>query len=83
MKDLFEKVEKLPRRVQAMLDRFNEEGYTYDTCKKYLMLFIQEGYRFEFGLDAVPFNLKKCKSKGYKKASLDGCERWESMFNFD
>lgn len=83
MRDLFENVDKLPRRIKSALERFNEEGYTYETCKKYLMVFIQLGYRFEFGLDAIPFNLTKCKCKGYRKASSDGCEGWELMFNFD
>lgn len=64
MEDLFESIESLPERVQEILSEFSGEEQTYETCEKLLSLCEAEGYTFEFGLDAIPFNLTKIKSDG-------------------
>lgn len=64
MTDLFESIESLPAKVQAILSEFSEEAQTYESCSKLLSLCEAEGYTFEYYLDAIPFNLTKIKSHG-------------------
>jgi hypothetical protein len=59
MKDLFETPELLPESVQGILNDFLNEEMTYGECREMLRLCKEEGYTFEFGLDAIPFNLTK------------------------
>ena len=57
MTDLFETIETLPLCIQNVLSNFENEGYDYETCAKYLAILEAKGYTFEVGLDGVPFNL--------------------------
>ena len=54
--DLFEVWETLPQEVQDILEKYNGEE-TYENCEKMLQELKPLGYTFEYGLDAVPFNL--------------------------
>jgi hypothetical protein len=60
-RDLFESIDTLPLCIQNALANFERDGYDYETCAKYLAILKSNGYTFEFGLDAVPFNLTKIK----------------------
>ena len=55
--DLFEIIETLPLCIQNVLSKFEQDGYDYETCAKYVALLESKGYTFEVGLDGVPFNL--------------------------
>lgn len=59
MDDLFEIIETLPYKVQLILSEFSEDGHTYQQCADLLRRCEAEGYTFEYGLDAIPFNLTK------------------------
>ena len=59
--DLFEIIETLPLDIQNVLSKFEQEGYDYETCAKYLSILESKGYTFEHGLDGVPFNLTEIK----------------------
>lgn len=61
MKDLFETIEMLPEEMQQILSEFAEEDNTYDACADLLSICEAQGYTFEYGLDASPFNLTKIK----------------------
>lgn len=61
MKDLFETIEMLPEEMQQILSEFAEEDNTYDACADLLSRCEAQGYTFEYGLDASPFNLTKIK----------------------
>jgi hypothetical protein len=61
MKDLFESIDSLPLRVQKILWEYAWEEKSYTSCEKMLADLQAEGYTFEFGLDAEPFNLTKIK----------------------
>jgi hypothetical protein len=61
MEDLFETIETLPFKVQLILSEFAEEDNTYEKCADLLRRCEAEGYTFEYGLDAIPFNLTKIK----------------------
>ena len=61
MKDLFETPEKLPVKVQEVLDRYSLEDETYENCENMLKEVEKLGYTFDYYLDAVPFDLRKVK----------------------
>jgi hypothetical protein len=56
--DLFETPELLPDNIKAILDSFDCETLSYQDCETMLAEMEKLGYTFEFGLDAVPFNLR-------------------------
>ena len=68
--DLFDNFEDLPKKVQDILD-LSEDEQTYDNCELMLKKLKPLGYTFEYGLDAIPYNLKKISNKGTKKKSLN------------
>lgn len=57
--DLFETPEVLPDLVQHMLNAFNEKENSYENCKELLEALQSLGYTFEYGLDAIPFELRE------------------------
>jgi hypothetical protein len=59
--DLFEHWEQLPTEAQEIIDRYSEEGQTYENCANMLKEFNAIGYTFEYGLDAEPYNLQLIK----------------------
>ena len=61
MTDLFETIDTLPKRVQKILWEYAWEEKSYKACERMLVDLEAEGYTFEFGLDAEPFNLTKIK----------------------
>lgn len=57
--DLFEYVERLPKSVQHTIELYNLETLTYNDCKAFLIDMENQGYTFEFGLDAQPYDLRR------------------------
>lgn len=62
--DLFEDMESLPEEVQALCDQMaeeveNDDGNAYMILKGFLPRFEAQGYTFEYGLDGVPYDLRK------------------------
>lgn len=57
--DLFEETEFLPIEVQIILNKYSMRDNTYENCESMLKEMKELGYTFEYGLDAIPFNLKK------------------------
>ena len=62
-KDLFETPSKLPKKVKAILSRYNdleiENGIQYADLIQMGKEMANYGYSFDFYLDCVPYNLKK------------------------
>jgi hypothetical protein len=62
-KDLFEQPSKLPKKVQAILSRYNdlemERGIQYADLIRMGKEMAENGYSFDFYLDCVPYNLQK------------------------
>lgn len=83
MTDLFEQFETLPDDVQDILNRFNSEGETYENCAEMLKLLKEKGYTFEYGLDAVPYNLTRLSkitvAGGDVVVTCPCCNHWECM----
>lgn len=65
MKDLFKTPSKLPKKVQAILYRYNDldikMGLTYTNLIQMGKELALYGYEFDFYLDCVPYNLRKVK----------------------
>lgn len=58
MKDLFQHIDTLPKEVQHICHKMeNVEYLNYSDCKYYLQELVQLGYRFYYGLDAIPYHL--------------------------
>ncbi len=66
MKDLFEHYQELPQQVQHIILAFDNDGMTYDDCKTALAQLEPLGYTFEYGLDAVPYGLRKTEPQNVK-----------------
>ena len=62
-KDLFENPEALPKKIQAILSRYNaleiEKGIEYTDLINMGKEMAIYGYIFDFYLDCIPYNLKK------------------------
>jgi hypothetical protein len=62
-KDLFEQPSKLPKKVQAILSRYNAlemgNGIQYADLIQMGKEMANYGYQFDFYLDCIPYNLQK------------------------
>ena len=56
--DLFENFEELPQIVQDIINSHGDD-FTYKSCEALLAKLSVFGYTFEYGLDAVPYDLRK------------------------
>jgi hypothetical protein len=65
MQDLFKTPNKLPKKVQAILNRYNDldikMGLTYTNLIQMGKELAIYGYEFDFYLDCVPYSLRKVK----------------------
>lgn len=57
--DLFETPENLPDEMKVLLKDFEKKDNSYTNCKKLLKKCLKLGYTFDYGLDAIPYELKK------------------------
>lgn len=64
--DLFKNPEKLPLAVVLVLKKYSEKEPEYKTVKRMKSDLNKLGYDFDFGLDAIPHNLKKIKTISMK-----------------
>lgn len=59
MEDLFDTLELLPQEVMAILQKYQSEDETYENCENLVADLEIVGYTCDFGLDAVPYDLRK------------------------
>jgi len=57
--DLFETPEVLPELVQHVLIAYEQKENTYSDCEQLLHALQSLGYTFEYGLDAIPSDLRE------------------------
>lgn len=62
--DLFEDFDNLPQDVQDIFFEYEDVDDTYERNKEMLSRLKPLGYTFDYGLDAVPFGLKKMATGG-------------------
>jgi hypothetical protein len=62
MRDLFEYQEELPEIVREVITRYANEfvdSADYSACESLLDELFPHGFTFDYGLDAIPCNLRK------------------------
>lgn len=64
--DLFEHIGILPLEVQAVLSKYSELDNTYENCRLMQDELEILGCTFEWGLDAIPYNLREMSVRGRK-----------------
>jgi hypothetical protein len=78
--DLFETPELLPDHIKAILDTFDVETLSYSDCQSMLAQMEKLGHTFEFGLDAVPFNLRISENQPTKvKVKFVYTKEWKEV----
>jgi hypothetical protein len=63
--DLFNKIESLPENVKEILDLY-EDAEDYPQLEDLKNDLEKIGYTVSYGLDAIPYNLRKLKIRGTK-----------------
>ena len=59
-KDLFECLEIIDNdKLHAIIERFSEIEHSYNTCSELVSELEKIGYTCQYGLDAIPYDLKK------------------------
>jgi hypothetical protein len=71
--DLFNQLDTLPQEVQDIINRF-EETEGYGELEALLLELKPHGYKFEYGLDAIPYNLRKIEQAIQSPTELK--EKW-------
>jgi len=61
--DLFQHIETLPKEVQDVIEKHCEMDETYENCNKLVNELEAVCYTCEYGLDAIPYNLRKIEKK--------------------
>ena len=59
VEDLFDDLFQVPFQVRKAIKKHSEMEADYILCEKLLEELKPYGYTFEYGLDAIPYNLKK------------------------
>ncbi len=59
MQDLFETPEKIPQKVNKILDKYREGDYTYTDCEELQKELQKVGFTIDYYLDAIPYNLRE------------------------
>ena len=57
--DLFEYPELIPDVINDIIESYNEDADLYKECRRMLKEMNKHGYTFEYGLDGVPYDLRK------------------------
>jgi len=59
MNDLFETPELLSIDAQVILDKYSDMDFNYNNCSDLVDELEEVGYTCEYGLDAIPYDLRK------------------------
>lgn len=57
--DLFENIEQLPQEAKDIVNFYSNEDADFTTLVNMESDLLAVGYKFNWGLDAIPFNLRK------------------------
>ena len=60
--DLFNKFKTLPEPVKNIIVKYGNMDNDYNNCIAMQIELSEYNYTFDFGLDAIPYNLKKVKT---------------------
>lgn len=68
--DGFEHKEIVPAKVNELIESFIETQGDYDDCRELLIATREHGWTFDYGLDAVPYHLRKMPVIYIKKSEF-------------
>ena len=60
--DLFDDYDKLPPHIKDIIEKYSECDNDYKTCERFIAELKENGYTADYGLDAIPFDLKKIQN---------------------
>lgn len=81
--DLFEHYDELPKKVQAILEKYENEEPDYTTLESLQGELEEQGYTFEYGLDYEPYGLRKMAKGGEisDEEKKETYKKWKSLVN--
>lgn len=85
--DLFQDRDNIPQEIQIIIDKYNnieldKGGLDYNDCEDFLKECQFEGYTFEYGLDAEPFNLRSMNNNDIELLKFDNfCKKVNDYFD--
>jgi len=57
--DLFDHYSRIPKKIRYIIETYTDVSeFSYDDCKAMLRQLEENGYTFDYGLDAQPYNLR-------------------------
>lgn len=57
--DLFDHYSRIPKKIRYIIETYTDASeFSYDDCKAMLKELEENGYTFDYGLDAQPYNLR-------------------------
>jgi hypothetical protein len=68
--DLFEDYENLPQEVNDIIAKY-PDGLTYPECEEFIKELEKVGYTCDYGLDAVPYGLKKIENTELRSVEVE------------
>lgn len=92
MKDLFETPKKQPKDVKVIIKKYSLLDNSYENCRMLIEELNKKGYTCDYGLDAIPFDLKPIEGiKWARKCSVTGegmdsghfSDTWDMYFKYD
>lgn len=70
MTDLFEYPELLPDNVLAIIDKYASDDMGYEECNALIDELYDVGYTCDYGLDGIPYDLRKLEDANEDHAHL-------------
>jgi DNA repair protein RadC len=70
MKDFFENIEKAPKKVQVIVEKYANDENTHEDCQRLEQELEAVGWTIEYGLDFVPQNLQRKKKEPPKTSFI-------------
>lgn len=68
--DLFNTPEILPQEVRDIIERYEEMDNSYTMCRNLIEELEPHGYTCDYGLDGIPYELKKIKTMNNTKLKV-------------
>jgi hypothetical protein len=72
--DLFNTPELLPQEVRDIIEKYEEMDTCYEMCQKLIEELEPHGYTCDYGLDAIPYELKKIDTEYFYSVWVGGVE---------
>jgi hypothetical protein len=72
--DLFNTPELLPQEVRNIIEKYEEMDTCYEMCQNLIKELEPHGYTCDYGLDGIPYELKKIDTEYFYSVWVGGVE---------